>query len=361
MKKQAQYVTAFLLTASVLTGLLTGCSRASHDTSAYAEATYAYADFASAKVARSNNSSTQTSVEAEIAYDAEYQAGGMGGAESPLTSTTSIQPVNSSRKMIRTVNLSVETTEFDQLVTSITTAVTGLNGYIEQSDISGNSISNSYNNQRYASLTVRVPSNQLDSFVAQVSQQGNITYKSESTQDVTLQYTDIESRKTALNVEQERLWELLAKAESIESVIALEQRLSEIRYQLESMESQLRTYDNQVDYSTIYLNVSEVKVFAPVAPDSVGQRIQKGFSANLEHVATGLINFFVWFISSLPSFVLLAVIVFLLWVIIHLIQKGRKKKGTELRHTKFRPFSRNKNQQQNQQEPNQQKSDQQDQ
>lgn len=354
MKKQTQYFTTFLLTTSVLTGLLAGCGNSKSSTPAYSEATYA--ETAAANFARNYDTGAQTYMEAEENYDYEAPAADMEGAESSLTSTTSIQPVNSNRKMIRTVNLSVETIEFDQLVANITTSVTGLNGYIEQSDISGNSISSSYKNQRHATLTVRIPSSQLDSFVAQVSQQGNITYKSESTRDVTLQYTDIESRKTALNVEQERLWELLAKAESIESVIALEQRLSEIRYQLETMESQLRTYDNQVDYSTIYLNVSEVKVFAPVAPDSVGQRIQKGFSANLEHVITGLINFFVWFISSLPSIVLLAVIVFILWLIIHLIQKGRKKNTDQPNRTRFRPFSRNRSQPQNQQEENQQKS-----
>lgn len=356
MKKQAQSLKTFLflLTTSVLAGLLTGCGAADRSTSTYAEATYAYFETAAAKAAGNYNMSAQT-------YDREYQTNEMDGSESPLTSSTSILPVNSSRKLIRTVNLSVETTEFDQLVTNITTAVTELNGYIEQSDISGNSISSSYKNQRNASLTVRVPSNQLDSFVAQVSQQGNITYKSESTQDVTLQYTDIESRKTALNVEQERLWELLAKAESIESVIALEQRLSEIRYQLETMESQLRTYDNQVDYSTIYLNVNEVKIFTPTAPDSISQRIQKGFSANLEHVSTGLINFFVWFISCLPSFVLLAVIVFIIWLIINLIQKRCKKNANKLLHSKFRPASQNRNQHQNQQEPNQQDSNHQEQ
>lgn len=340
MRKQTPYFKRFLLTAAVLTGLLTGCASSKSNTSV--EATYAYTDAAPA--VGNYNMSAQTNVgAAEDAYDREYQTTDMGETESPLTSTTLIQPVNSNRKMIRTVNLAVETTEFNQLITNITTAVAGLNGYIEQSDISGNSISSSYSNQRYASLTVRIPTDQLDSFVAQVSQQGNITYKSESTQDVTLQYTDIESRKKALTVEQERLWELLAKAESIESIIALEQRLSEIRYQLETMESQLRTYDNQVDYSTLYLTVNEVKVFTPTAPDSISQRIQKGFRGNLERVSTGLINFFIWFISSLPSIVLLAVIAFFLWLIIHLIQKRRKKKGTAPHRTKFHLFSRKKN------------------
>lgn len=353
MKKKANDLTAFLLTLLVLTGLLAGCSNSGAG-NAPAHSETSYAETAAAKAVSEYGRNVMPNARPADSYDEKAPVADAEAAESALTSTTLIQPINSGRKMIRTVNLAVETTEFDQLVTNITAVVSRLNGYIEQSDISGNSISGSYNNQRYAHLTVRVPADQLDSFIAQVSEQGNITYKSESTQDVTLQYTDIESRKKALTVEQERLWELLAKAESIESIIALEQRLSDIRYQLETMESQLRTYDNQVDYSTIYLNINEVKVFTPTAPDSVSQRIQKGFSANWEHVSTGLVNFFVWFISCLPSFLLLAIIILILWFMIHLLQKRSNKKGTGLRRTRFRPFSQKQNPQQNHQEQNQQ-------
>ncbi len=233
---------------------------------------------------------------------------GSSDSDGGLTSNTSIQPVATSRKLIRTVNLDVETTEFDSLLETLTQSVTAMGGYIEQSDISGNSISDSQGH-RYAWLTARVPSGKLDSFVSQVDEKGNITNKSENTQDVTLQYSDIESRKKTLAVEQDRLWELLAKADSMDAVIALESRLSEIRYQLESMESQLRTYDNQVDYSSVYLSINEVKVFTPTTPDSVMTRIQKGFSRNLEGVGNSAVNFFVWFVSSLPILLVFAAMV----------------------------------------------------
>ena len=80
----------------------------------------------------------------------------------------------------------------------------------------------------------------------------------------------MESRKKSLEIEQERIWQFLEKAESIDTVITLEQRLSDIRYQLESMESQLRLYDNQVDYSTVYLSISEVTAYTPVTPETSG-------------------------------------------------------------------------------------------
>lgn len=246
-------------------------------------------------------------------------------SDSGLNSSSTVQPVTAGRKLIRNINLNVETTSFDTLISSLAEAVTGFGGYMEQSDISGNSMSY-YNDSRHAYLTARIPSNRLDSFITQVEEQGNITNKSETTQDVTLQYSDIESRKKSLTIEQERLWALLEKADTLEAVIALESRLSEIRYQLEAFESQLRTFDNQVDYSTVYMNISEVKVFTPTTPDSVIERIQKGFDRNLSNVTSGMVDFFVWLVSSLPVLILLAAIAAIAYLLIRFANRRYLKK-----------------------------------
>lgn len=298
-----------LLLAAMLT--LTGCGAgSSHTASATAE---------TAAAMEMDSASGFTAPQANK-YIAETAAAPMEGSmdsglAGSLTSETALQPVSANRKLIRNVTLNVETTEFDPLMTSLQALVTDLGGYIEQSDISGNSISSEYANRRWASMTARIPSAKLDQFIAQVDEQGNVTNRSENVQDVTLQYTDIESRKKSLTIEQERLWDLLEKADSVDSIIALESRLSEIRYQLESFESQLRTYDNQVDYSTVYLNIDEVKVFTPTEPDTIMTRIQKGLQRNLESIENGAINFLIWFITCLPIFLVLAVIILIIVLI----------------------------------------------
>lgn len=319
MKKGTRKTFYFILLTAMLAGLITGCGSSSKTANTMVAETAA----AAMDYAKSERGSYQTpdfnDEDAEIAAAETDTAAG-------LTSTNSVQPVPSNRKLIRNVNLSVETTSFDTLISNLTGAVTGLGGYVEQSDISGNSVSSSNSGNRYAYLTVRVPSGQLDAFITQVEEQGNITNKSETTQDVTLQYSDIESRKKSLAIEQERLWALLEKADTLEAVIALESRLSEIRYQLESFESQLRTFDNQVDYSTVSINISEVKVFTPTTPDSVITRIQKGFERNLNNVGNGLVDFFVWLISSLPVLVLLAVIVVIVFLLVRFVGRKRPKR-----------------------------------
>ena len=240
-----------------------------------------------------------------------------------------IQPVSASRKLIRTVTLDVETTEFDTLLSSVSQFVTDLGGYLETSDISGSSISSTYEQQRYASLTARIPSDQLDRFLGQVTARSNVTHKSESTQDITLQYSDVESRRTSLTIEQERLWTLLEHADSVETVIALESRLSEIRYQLESLESQLRIYDNQVDYSTVHLSVREVTIFTPTSPDSTLTRMQKGFQKSLNDVGNSFLNITVWFVSNLPMLITLAVIIAIILIIVKLVMSHSNRKQSK--------------------------------
>lgn len=313
------HAAALTIAVTIAAGTLTGCSNSKTSTH-YMEETLVESTAAMPATAASTYDNM------EIA--AEYGSGA-APSDTGLTSSAAIHPVPSSRKLIRTVNLVVETTEFDALIDALTQSINTSGGYLESSEIYGNSISSSTKYNRHASLIARVPSDKLDIFVAQVDQNGNITNKSEDTQDVTLQYADIESRKKTLSVEQDRLWELLAKAESIESVIALESRLSEIRYQLESMESQLRTYDNQVDYSTIYLNINEVQSFTSTYPDPVATRIQKGFNRNLNRIRNSAVDFTVWFLSGLPILLVYAAFIGIFVIIVHALvkryQKHRKK------------------------------------
>lgn len=228
-----------------------------------------------------------------------------GPAEAPSgVSSLGIQnPGVSARKLIRNVYMNVETDAFDALISQIQSKVTELAGYMEQSDISGSSITfNNVRPDRYASITARIPADKLDLFIAVVEDSGNVTNRSESTQDVTLQYSDLESRKKTLSMEQERIWALLEKADTLEAVIALEEHLSEIRYELESMESRLKLYDNQVAYSTIEISVHEVLPvdFTPVAPETIPQRIRKGFMRNVKNVSEFVTDLFVGLITGIP-------------------------------------------------------------
>lgn len=354
-KQSARHI---MLTSAVFLALasasLTGCGAAS--ASSYkAETAAAYdtsagmpASLYKSSTSFSNNAEAETyaaagnheaaledsstdSGSAELSQEAVLSQEVSNPATDPARTSDEATPVE--RKLIRNVSMHLETREFDALTKSISDAVTFFGGYMEQSDVSGNSLYwSDERSSRYSNLTARIPENKLDAFLTEVSGQGNVTYKNESVQDVTLQYTDITSRKKTLQMEQDRLWELLEKAESIDAVIALESRLSEVRYQLESIESQLRTLDNQIVYSTVYLSIQEVQVLTSTDPDTIPVRIQKGLSRSFNTLKISSVDFLVWFISSLPILAVFAVLVFIAVIIFKKPlkrRKTRKQKGID--------------------------------
>ena len=235
------------------------------------------------------------------------------------------------RKLIRNVDLNMETREFDVLVSRIKEKTEEMGGYIESSNLFGSSLdSGEYSGQRRADFTVRIPADQLDVFLDITGSLGNVISRQEQVTDVTLQYSDVESHKKSLEIEQERLWELLEKAESLEAVVALEARLSEIRYQLESYTSQLRLYDSQVDYSTVNLYVTEVQVLSAASPDRVGERIQSGFAKTLKRMEDEAVDLVVWLAVNSPVILCLGVFVLVLILAVRALERhvpSRKKRG----------------------------------
>lgn len=265
----------------------------------------------------------------EAAYEGGVSTGTVGESFQSAGQSGSGLKVDDSRKLIRTVNLNVETKEFDQMLASIEEQVTTLNGYIEQMNTYNGSKYSGSRSNRSSNLTVRVPKQSLDTFLKAVDDTGNIISRTESVEDVTLDYVDTESRKNSLLVEQERLLSFLEKAESLEDIITLEERLSEVRYQLERMESMLRAYDNKVDYATVYMSIAEVKELTPPPveeEETVWTRLTNGFMENLEDVKDGIVDFFVWIVVNIPYLVIWAIRIAVIVVIVKLIIRSRRKK-----------------------------------
>ncbi len=236
------------------------------------------------------------------------------------------------RKLIKNVNMNVETEQFDSLLPVIEQRVAALGGYIEE--MSSYSRNNEYDSGyrgtkyfRYASITARIPREKLEAFLDEIGEQSNVVSRSESVTDVTLQYVDLESHKKALLTEQDRLLELMEQAETVEDIIAIEGRLSEVRYQLESMEAQLRTYDNKIDYSTVYLSIDEVEHYSPAEGASAGERIRSGFMESVEGVGRGFQNFAVWFVINLPYLLVWAVLIGIVVLVVRAVIRRSIKKS----------------------------------
>lgn len=200
-------------------------------------------------------------------------------------------------------------------------------GYVEHSSFDDPQGGEGY---RYYSITARIPSDQLDSFTEKAGELGQVTNKSENVEDVTLDYVDKTAYKESLQVEYDRVMELLEEAKDLDQILALESKLSQLRYEIDSYESQLRTYDNLIDYSTVHIYISEVE-YEQEKNDTIGNRISNGFRSSLYGVRDFFVNLFVWLVSNLPVLLLIggvaAVAVFFMKKLLkrRKIEKSKKK------------------------------------
>lgn len=276
-------MTAFLVTLCMLAALLAGCGGASKSTQAF--------DAAAAAPAEAANGAY---------YDMESAKSEDGG----LTGDTDSTVLPEGRKWIITVNMSAETEDLDALMEALNGKISGLGGYVEDQDSYNGSM---YSSRRYrsASLTVRIPAERVDEFTEEMSGIANVVSTNLSREDITLSYVATESRVKALQTEEARLLELMEQAETMADLLEIESRLTDVRYELENRASQLRLYDNQVDYATIYLSIDEVQEYTPVEEPTVWERISGGFVSSVKGVGNGLLDLLVWVLAKSPYLVIL--------------------------------------------------------
>ena len=231
--------------------------------------------------------------------------GGVMMSTSGATADTIRQ--ESGQKLIRRVNIDSETEDLETLLGELTKQISALDGYIENQELYNGSSYASYRS-RSANLTIRIPADKLDAFIGQVKDVSNVVSYNESQEDVTLTYVSTESRIKALETEQARLLELLGQAQNMSDLLEIEARLTDVRYELENVTSQLLVLANKVDYATVRLYISQVKEYTEVEEQTVWQRIATGFKSNLKDLGEGLVDFFVWILTYSPQLILIAAV-----------------------------------------------------
>ena len=257
----------------------------------------------------------------EEAWDDAEAENGMTDAGAGEVNAETVQ---SNEKIIYTYNYSVETKQFDTFMQAVQSRINEYGGYLESSESNGNP---EMNIRRYANMVIRIPADKMHDFLNMVKENSNVTYSSSSTENVTLSYVDMQSHIKALKTEQETLMGILERATKLEDIITIQNQLTNIRYELESYESQLRVFDNRINYSTLYLDINEVERETNVATElTYGEEIKQGLSDTFYDIGQGLRSFSIWFIVNLPILLIWAVIIAAIILIVRKIIKIRAKK-----------------------------------
>lgn len=210
------------------------------------------------------------------------------------------------RKLIKTAELQIETKKFEKTIDALEKSVTEFDGYIESNHITGTSMLEKYDDDhidefpsRTAQYTLRIPANKLNAYLTKMNTIGNVTSKSISTEDISNQYFDSETRIKSLKIQEERLLSLLKKSGSLSDIIELEKELTTVRFEIESLTTTIKTYDSLINYSTINLSVTEVaEITDTTPPKTVSDRITAKFKDNLKNISTGFKNTTVFIIGN---------------------------------------------------------------
>ena len=298
-----------LLCAAVAAGLLmTGCG------SSYSGGR----DSATVGVSSSTSISKSESFAMEnMAVDMETADTALGMEESPAVSQ---------QKIIQYLDYEIETLDFGQSVTALESLCSELGGYIQDSYRSGERINGS--GLRHASYTLRIPVDQLEAFKKGTDQIGTVASYSTSTENVTEQYYDIETRLKSLRTQEERLLKLMEKSETLTDVIELENALSEVTYEIESLTGSLRRYDSLVEYSTVNVSLDEVVRYTEQqeVPRTLWDRIRQQFSTSLSGLADFGQDFLVLLVGCSPVLILLAMLFCAIFFPLrHLLRRRSKK------------------------------------
>ena len=228
----------------------------------------------------------------------------------------------SDQKLITTVEINAETEDLDALMPQLSEHIAQLGGYVEFQNTYYGSAYSSYRH-RSANMTIRIPADKLSDFLLHVEGASNVISKQQSQDNVTLQYVDTESRVAALEAERDRLMELLEQAGDLSDLLKIEERLTDVLYDLESTTAKLRSLDNQVSYATVNLYIDEVKIFTETQEQTVWQRIASGFGENLRNIWEDIVDFFIWLVTYSPQLIVIGGII---WLAVRTVRRAIKKR-----------------------------------
>ena len=325
---------ALLLAAFLLLGLLAGCSAASKtaDSAAYDQATTTEAN--SAMSAPAAGMDAMTDMDMVVTEDAAPESPmADSAAETEEGESETLDPEAFTEKIIYSGHVRLQTTAFDDTLAQLEKAVANCGGFVQDSSVDGSTRTMADGTtavvDRWAYYTVRVPADQFEAFLNDTDGIGNVISSSRSQENVTTQYTDYEARLESLNIQEERLLAMLEESGDLESLIALEARLSEVRYEIESIQRNLRSLDQRIAYSTVNLEIQEVEVYTPTVPvqRTFGQKLSDAFADGWSGFVAFLSALTLALASALPGLVLLAIVVVVAIVVLRTVLRRRKKGG----------------------------------
>lgn len=181
-----------------------------------------------------------------------------GGSSDELTFGAGTTANNAllDRMVIRNAQISMNTLYFEETVANIAEIIAAYGGFVENSNMWMLTIRGE--DLWRADYVLRVPVDYFDSANNAIVNLGEIVSFSASSEDITTQFQDLESRMNIRLEEERRLIEMIENTTDLEDLLTLERRLSDLRLTIEGQRRRLDNLDNLASFSTINLFLQEI-------------------------------------------------------------------------------------------------------
>lgn len=262
--------------------------------------------------------------EVDVGYDsadeaaAEAEDSAQAQAEGPESDLAGDSGDSVERQVITTAYAAIEVGETSEAVADLLGRTTGFGGYVEdrseRTDTDGN--------PTRASLTLRLPAENLPEMLESLEDLGDVSELSESAQDVTGAVRDLDARIDALETSVDRLIEIMAEAETAEELLQVETTLSQRQADLESLQAERNALGDQVAMSTLQVELSTEPITEVETGGFLGG-LQSGWNA-LVSVTNALL---VGFGALVPWLPVIAVPVLVIWLLVRWGRRRTQRRG----------------------------------
>lgn len=304
MKKLAVLAAAILLCTS-----LVSCGAAAGKNESYRDSDLYYAE--------------TTAANYDIGYlEPSASADSYKSENTDSAGMPSANPVRE-EKLVYTASVTLESEDFEAASDALHQKIASLGGIIVSE--------NAYNlnkkgyGGRSMDMTVRIPQENYETFLAGLSDICNVAAVNRYVDNLTERYYDNENRLKSYRIQEERLFAMLEKAESVTEMLEIESRLCDVQYQIEALTNTQRTIDNDVRYSTFNLSLAEVKKFTTPEPETFGDKFKEAVGGSVESFGVFSENLLFFFIYVLPYLLCVAVVIVVVLVIVKVSKKKRKE------------------------------------
>jgi hypothetical protein len=216
--------------------------------------------------------------------------------------TTPVGPM-----VVRKASLALITKDFDKSRAAMEETLKRHGGYIGQLTVSAPS-----ENGRTLTATLRIPAGQLDAALAELKNLGRVADESQSGEEVTQQYVDLEARLANAKNSEQRLTDILRnRTGKLADVLEVEQAIEEVRGNIEQMEAERKNLAKQVDFATLSATLTEeYQGQLHAVPVSTFTRMWNAAVDGYGTVTESVVNVVLFLFSYGPVFLLWGAVLF---------------------------------------------------